>query len=451
MASKKESILIAFKEAFLVNFRSQLRLFEEYKQKVEHNQIDVLEHVARNLGRCFLQQNGKWQSFFVGPFAISSPAAYLAEVLTEKCNYVALFAEQDINQLMVGMGYIEAVLEEVAFEVVRIFEYQIVVLSQSNRLSLLCEYMVDKIFFPAKQRFLITLAELENHFTDSDEGNDQQELSCEDVIEFTRNDILNVLFESEVISPEEESFHALIHSSEVVTIHTGQVWKLSEIFTHSGLMVKKKGNYEYFANSDYPEGYKKYGFRSKLYVYDASSHSYVDHPHDMHCDQYKILATTIGLTDSCKDHFSYRPFHVSITQEEFNDWLHLHEREELTMQNKSHRGLISLYETMTNLYRSHSNHTSKKLSQSIQTSTSLHGSSSQVLLFQEIILPSNIKYHNLDFSGCYFFIHIGTVMNSQCANLIAVTFDMQLSKGVPSTIVPCAIRTLIGVTWTILC
>lgn len=396
MSSKKESSLKAFKETFLVYFRSQLRLFEEFKQKVEHNQIDVIEHTALRLGRNLLQQNEKRRPTFVGPFAVTSPPVYLSEVLDEKSDAVALFGEQDIYQLMVGMGYIEAVLEEIAFEVVRIFEYQILILSQSHRLSLLCEFMVDKIFFQAKQRFLITLPEVVSQFAALDIGDDQKELSCEDIIEFTRNDILSALFDTETISEEEESLHALIHSSEVVTIHTGQVWKLSEIFTHTGLMLKKKGSYEYFASFDYQEGYKKYGFRSKMYVYDVSSHSYVDHPNDLCYDQSKNLITTLEATDCYKQHFSYIPYYLTITQEEFNDWLQLYEQHGLSTQNKSQHSLISLYETITNLYQNQSNDFSKR-------NNAVQASSAHILLFQEIILPSNMQFHKLDFAGCYFF------------------------------------------------
>lgn len=250
--TKLRSFKAEFRKVFLVKLEELQQVASSTKEiSVEYSfaasiGISLVEYVVGNCVEGIP---------LIGPFA----ATFVTVVPTQIYEYYEKKGIKkdavEYNDALAELGstMIEAVLEETGHEIVRIFEYQISMIEHISDVERLANYAVNKVF---------------SHAQDS-KG-----------VGLNRNDLLQVLIGTEDVGKLEKLQNKVTREFDIET-QGGDTWKIFKIFTKAGLRTEiDGGGYSFNIKPDTKESELKYGYRARVFEWDAKTGRYVNSPLD---------------------------------------------------------------------------------------------------------------------------------------------------------------------------
>ncbi len=256
-----------FLAEFHEGFRKKLASYHE--RAIEGVKTEISYTVEGSIGRYFIEHilaDTVGGLPLIGPFAadfISSIPIKVYEYFEqEKITANAVnFQEQ---KAVLGIKEVEAIMEETAHEVARIFEQQINMFENNNDVLKIAKYGVEKIFTYA-----------EHHKAEYKRG-----------LIFSCNNFLQALISDEYAGLE-------LWKKEKLKNIDGDILNLYEIFTKPGLKIEiAEGHYFY---KKQPNSDVHYGFRGEIFSFDEKKNSYV--PSDLD-KNYDITACSPATYDA---------------------------------------------------------------------------------------------------------------------------------------------------------
>lgn len=284
------------------------------------------------------------------------PIFHISEVNRKKQIFKAQF-HKSVHARMIDKAFfvysndrkgdipINALIEEISNEIIRVFEYQVIMIRSNFDIQKLANYAVNKIF----RIYSNTRSEFNPKF----------------------GELIQFLIQDEGLISKTRSILSFNYHKDRIDTVFGTNWDINKIFTKPGLRVETgKGQYKYYDKHE--TKFAKYGYRSRIFSWDTNLYRDLDE-NDLY--QYKNLVYSLApksVVEECANE-QYYPFTRIVTQDELDRYL-----KDLT------------------LYRSHDSEEKKFVKFFAQYNE--FGSEEITPVFRDIVFPEDIE----DLTECDF-------------------------------------------------